>query len=157
MAHESGHILTGIAFDADPGFKRLDYGLIPFFAVTHNPVSRRREYLISSSGFLAQHLASEWILGRRPAGSFEKGWLAFNLATSAVYTVAALGGVGPPERDTRGMALTAGENGLSERAIGVLILVPAVLDGVRYAKADPAWARWSSRAVKAGLVLLAFR
>jgi hypothetical protein len=38
-----------------------------------------------------------------------------------------------------------------------LILVPAVLDGLRYAQDDPAWARWASRAVKAGLVLIAVR
>jgi hypothetical protein len=35
--------------------------------------------------------------------------------------------------------------------------VPAALDGIRYMKNDPAWARWTSRAVKAGLVLIAFR
>lgn len=165
IVHEAGHVATGLVLDANPGFTRLDYGVIPFFAVTHDPVSRRREYLISSSGFFAQHAASEWLLGRDAAGrslrgrasAFRKGWLTFNLATSALYTAAALGRFGPPERDTRGMAVSAGDDGIAEPAVGVLILVPAVLDGVRYLRDDPAWARWSSRAVKAGLLLIAIR
>jgi hypothetical protein len=156
VAHEGGHVLTGAVQGADPGFKRLDYGVIPFFAVTHDPVSRRGEYVIASSGFHAQHLANEWLL-RSPDTTFEKGWLTFNLATSAVYTVAALGEFGPAERDTLGMAVHAGETGVPERVIGVLILAPAALDGVRYAYGDPAWARWASRAFKAGLLLLALR
>ena len=164
IVHELGHLTTGAAFEADPGFKRLDYGPVPFFAITHDTVSRRREYLISSSGFFAQHVANEWLLWpsdgaslRASSGPFRKGWLTFNLATSAVYTAAALGTFGPPERDTRGMAAGAGRDGVPEPVIGVLILVPAALDGLRYMKNDPAWARWTSRAVKAGLVLIAVR
>lgn len=161
VVHEAGHVLSGAALGANPGFKRLDYGVIPFFAVTHDPVSRRREYVISASGFFAQHAASEWLLGGPPLRSspsaFRKGWLTFNLATSAVYTAAAFGRFGPPERDTRGMAVSAGDGGVPEPMIGVLILTPAVLDGIRYAAGDPAWARWSSRAVKAAMLLIAFR
>lgn len=164
VVHEAGHIITGATVGAHPGFKRLDYGVIPFFAVTHDQVSRRREYLISSSGFFTQHVANEWLLWpsdgaslRASRAPFRKGWLAFNLATSAVYTAAALGTFGPPERDTRGMAAGAGRDGVPEPVIGVLILVPAALDGLRYMKNDPAWARWASRAVKAGVVLIAVK
>ena len=156
VAHEGGHVVTGAVQGGDPGFRRLDYGFIPFFTVTHDPVSRRGEYIIASSGFHAQHLANEWLL-RSPDTAFKKGWLTFNLATSAVYTVAALGEFGPAARDTLGMANYAGEDGVSERVIGVLILTPAALDAVRYALDDPGWARWTSRAFKAGLLLLAFR
>ena len=162
VVHEAGHIAAALALNADPGFKRLDYGFIPFFAVTSEPATRRRAYVIYSSGFHAQHLANEWLLGREPglrhtSSAFKKGWLTFNLATSAVYTAAALGRFGPPERDTLGMALRTGDDGVAEPLIGVMIFVPAALDGVRYAYDDPAWARWTSRAVKAGLVLLAVR
>ena len=162
VVHEAGHLATGLALGADPGFKRLDYGFIPFFAVTHEPVSRGREFVISASGFLAQHGANEWLLSHGPplrttSSAFRKGWLTFNLATSAVYTVAAFGQMGPPERDTRGIAVSAGNDGVPEPVVGVFIVVPAVLDGVRYAYDDPAWARWTSRAVKAGLLLLAVR
>ncbi len=163
IVHEAGHIAMGLALDANPGFKRLDYGVIPFFAVTHDSVTRRRELLISASGFLAQHAANEWLLMRDASGRglrqqrapFKKGWLIFNLATSAVYTAAALGRFGPAERDTRGIAISAGDDGVPEPVVGVLILAPAVLDGVRYWKDDPAWARWGSRALKAGMLLLA--
>ena len=165
IVHESGHIATGLATGGNPGFKRLDYGFIPFFAITHDPVSRRREYIIASSGFHAQHLANELLLRRASSGeglrsrnsAFRKGWLTFNLATSVVYTAAALGTFGAPERDTLGMARYAGDDGVREPVIGVMILVPAALDGVRYVYDDPAWARWTSRAVKAGLLLLAAR
>ena len=166
VVHEAGHIASGAVLGAHPGFTRLDYGVIPFFAVTHDQVSRRREYLISSSGFFAQHIANEWLLSAPPAGAaslrasrapFRKGWLTFNLAASAVYTAAALGTFGPAERDTRGMAASAGRDGMPEPVVGVLILVPAALDGLRYMKNDPAWARWTSRAVKAGLVLIAVK
>ena len=159
VVHETGHVTAGLILDANPGFKRIDYGPVPFFAISHDDVSRRREYLISSAGFHAQHLANEWLIKREAtsASAFRKGWLTFNLATSAVYTAAALGTFGPPERDTRGIAISAGADGIPEPAIGVLILAPAVLDGVRYLKDDPAWARWSSRALKAGLLLIAIR
>lgn len=162
VVHEAGHAVTNLALGEVPGFERLDYGVIPFFAITHDPVSRRREYLISSSGFHAQHLANEWLLSRRPhlrdtRAPFAKGWLTFNLATSAVYTTAAFGRLGPPERDTRGMAASVGRAGIPEPVIGVLIAAPAVLDAVRYVKRDPAWARWTSRAVKGSLLLLAIK
>ncbi|MBA3948571.1 MAG: hypothetical protein H0X44_01335, partial [Acidobacteria bacterium] len=129
IAHEGGHIVTGFVQGANPGFRRLDAGVIPFFAVTHDPVSRRGEYVIASSGFHAQHLANEVLLWRgapgptpRSGSAFRKGWLTFNLATSTVYTVAALGEFGPGERDTLGMATYAGDGGVPEPLIGVLIL-----------------------------------
>ena len=159
IVHEAGHVVTGLAAGAHPGLKRIDYGIIPFFAISHDPVSRRREYVISSSGFHAQHLANEWLIRREATSksAFRKGWLTFNLAASAVYTAAAAGRFGPPERDTRGMAVSVGADGIPEPVIGILIAAPAALDGIRYLKGDPKWARWSSRALKAGLFLLSFR
>jgi flagellar motility protein MotE (MotC chaperone) len=66
VVHEAGHVATGLALGAHPGFERLDYGFIPFFAVTHDTVTRRREYVISSAGFFAQHLANEWLVSETP-------------------------------------------------------------------------------------------
>ena len=159
VIHEAGHIATGLATGANPGLKRIDYGIIPFFAISHDPVSRRREYVISSSGFHAQHLANEWLVKHEATSksAFRKGWLTFNLATSAVYAAAAAGTFGPPERDTRGMAISLGPEGVPEPVIGILVIAPAALDGIRYFKGDPKWARWSSRALKAGLLLIALR
>ena len=159
-AHESGHVLTGLASGAHPGVRRIRYGPLPFFAISHDAVSRRREFVISASGFWMQHAGSEWILTTRPRLRDEqapliKGLLAFNLAASAVYGVAAFGRFGPPERDTRGMAASLGHSGAPEPAIGALILAPAVLDGYRYLRPDARWAAWTSRAVKVALVGLA--
>ena len=56
-----------------------------------------------------QSLTSEWLLTRRPNlreehAPIAKGVLAFDVLASAVYGVAGLAHVGPPERDTRAMA-----------------------------------------------------
>ncbi len=157
--HETGHVAGAWAFDADPGMKRVEFGGIPFFAITHRgDLSPRREFIVSSAGFWSQYLLSEQILTHRPRlrleqRSVEKGMLAFHVGTSVMYAGAAFGKIGPPERDTRSMAST---RGVSERWIGVLVLAPAVLDAYRYFHPNAKWAAWSSRGVKigmAGLVL----
>lgn len=160
VAHESGHLVFDVVFDADPRLKRVDFHGIPFFAITHRPnLPRRQEFAISSAGFWVQHAGSEWILARRPRlrhehAPFAKGILAFNVLTSAAYSGAAFARTGPGERDTRGMA---DSSRLDERWIGALVLTPAVLDAWRYYRPDIAWIRWTSRAVKIGMVLLVVR
>jgi hypothetical protein len=157
--HESGHILTGLAFDASPRADRIDYGFIPFFAIHHDQVTRRQEFVISSAGFWMQHAGSEWILTARPnlraeQAPFLKGVLAFNLGASAVYSVAAFGKWGPPERDTRGMAISLGKDGVAEPLGGGLILAPAILDGYRYMHPEKRWPVWASRGAKIAAVAL---
>jgi hypothetical protein len=81
-------------FAAKPGVKRVDYAGIPFFAITHEPVSRRREFVISSAGFWTQHAIDEWVLASHPSlkherAPFLKGMLAFNVLASAAYAGAA--------------------------------------------------------------------
>ncbi|HET9371692.1 MAG TPA: hypothetical protein VFO19_15630 [Vicinamibacterales bacterium] len=159
--HESGHVLAGLAFDASPRAERIDYGFIPFVAIAHDPVSRREEFVISSAGFWMQHAASEWILTARPhlrsqQAPFLKGIVAFNLGASAVYSVAAFGKWGPPESDTRGMAISLGADGVPEPVIGALILGPAILDGYRYLHPEKRWPVWASRGAKIAAVLLTF-
>ena len=44
--------------------------------------------------------------------------------------------------------------GVSEPAIGAMVLAPAVLDAIRYFNPDARWAKWASRAAKVGSVLL---
>jgi len=159
VVHESGHVMTGAIFGAHPGTKPIHYAGIPFFAVTHKPVTRQKEFVISSAGFWMQHAGSEWLLSRRPnlrheSAPFLKGVLVFNLATSAMYAGAAMGKLGPSERDPLGMANTLGRNGWPEPAVGALILVPALLDGYRYLKPDQKWAAWASRSMKAAFIAL---
>jgi hypothetical protein len=156
-AHESGHVFFDVVFDASPGVKRIEFAGIPFFAVTHDAdVSAREEFTISSAGFWVQEGTSEWLLTSHPhlkdeRAPFLKGWLAWNVVASGVYSVAAFGRFGPPERDTRGMATSLN---VPEPWIGVLIAAPAALDTWRYLHPESRWARWASRATKVGGVLL---
>jgi len=159
-AHEGGHLLFDVAFDADPGVKRVEFHGIPFFAITHRAgLSRRREFAISSAGFWVQHGTNEWLLTRRPRlrtehAPFTKGVFAFNVGASAAYSAAAFARTGPGERDTRGMAISAR---MDERWIGAVILAPAVLDTWRYVDPEARLPVWLSRAVKVGAVLLILR
>ena len=157
--HESGHIVLNVVTGATPGLAGVKFGPLPFFAITHEPVSPAREFAIASAGFWAQHVTTEVILARHPRLRDEpapmlKGILAFNVLASAAYAGAAFGRFGPAERDTRGMAVSAG---IREPLIGAWVLAPAVLDATRYYTGDPRWARWLSRAIKVGGVLLVVR
>ena len=158
--HEGGHLVFDAAFDARPRITGVRFGPFPFFAVTHrDDLSPRREFTISSAGFWVQDLSSEWLLTKRPSlrethAPLAKGVLAFNVLNSAGYACVAFARAGPFERDTRGMADSIG---VDERAIGALVLAPAVLDAIRYFKPDARWAKWASRAAKVGSVLLVAR
>jgi hypothetical protein len=154
--HESGHLVFDVAFAASPNTKKVSYAGIPFFAITHRPVSPVREFVISSAGFWVQHATNELLLTKRPdlrheRAPFVKGLVAFNVLTSIVYTGAALARTGPDERDTRGMAVSSG---IAEPWIGGVILGPALLDAARYVKPRSPVLRWASRAAKIGGVVL---
>jgi len=157
--HESGHLLFGAIFDANPRVEPLRYGFIPFFKIGHDPVTRREEFVISSAGFWMQYVDSEWILAAKPDLRHEhqpllKGILAFDLGASTVYSIAAFGEFGPLERDTRGMAVSLGKDGWPEPFVGAIVLAPAVLDGYRYFHPDATWAKWASRGAKIASVVL---
>jgi hypothetical protein len=159
VAHEGGHLLFDGIFDANPRFRRVSFHGIPFFALTHDRVSPRREFIIDSAGFWVQEATNELILTRRPNlrrehAPFLKGLVAFNVLASAGYAGVAFARTGPPERDTRGMAEALR---WQEPWVGVLILVPAILDAVRYFNPGARWAVWGSRAAKVGGVALIFR
>jgi hypothetical protein len=157
--HEAGHVVADLAFGEVPGIKSVSFGPLPFFAITHDPVTPGREFVISSAGFWSQHLTSDIILTRHPHLRRErapvlKGVLAFNVLASVAYSVAAFARIGPAERDTRGMAVSAR---MAEPAIGAIILAPAALDGLRYYFPEQPWLAWTSRAVKVAGVLLVIR
>jgi hypothetical protein len=160
MAHEGGHLMLDVLFDADPGVRRVEFHGIPFFAITHrSDLSRREEFAVASVGFWVQEATNEWILTRRPRlrdehAPFTKGIVAFNIGASAAYAVAAFGRTGPPERDTRAMALSAR---MDERWIGAVVLAPAVFDTWRYFDPEAKLPVWLSRAAKIGTVLLILR
>jgi hypothetical protein len=159
-AHEGGHLLFDALFRANPGIKKVSFKGIPFFAITHDPgLSPRRELTIDSAGFWVQEATNEIMLTRRPnlrreRAPFAKGAFAFNVLASVTYAGAAFVRTGPPERDTRGMADALR---WKEPYVGLLILVPAVLDIVRYYDPGARWATWGSRAAKIGGVVLIAR
>ncbi len=158
--HEGRHLLFDIVYDAEPRLKGVSFGPLPFFAVTHrNGLPSNQEALISGAGFLSQQVTSETVLTRRAPGDevspFEKGLLAFHVATSVAYAGAAFARYGPYERDTRGIADATGTD---ERVIGALVLAPAVFDGWRYKRPNSRVAKWSSRLSKvAFLGLIVFK
>jgi hypothetical protein len=157
--HESGHLVFDGAFGAHPGVRKVSAGFIPFFAITHEPVTPLKEFTISSAGFWVQHAGSEYLLSRRPNlreehGPVAKGLLAFNVLTSVMYAGAAFVQHGPLERDTRGMAISAD---IPEPWIGVSILAPALLDGARYYRPRSRALQWTSRAAKVAGVMLIFK
>jgi hypothetical protein len=157
--HEGGHLVMASVFGADPGVKKVSFGPIPFFAISHSDVTPGREYAISAAGFWLQHASSEWLLSRRPGLRHEraplaKGLLAFNVLASVAYATAAFGTFGPYERDTRAMADAAA---MREPWVGVMILGPAALDTWRYVKPEARWAAWTSRALKVGAVVMVVR
>jgi len=160
VAHEAGHLFFDVVFDAQPYVKAVHFGPLPFFAITpRDELSSRREFAVSSAGFWVQEGTNEWLLTRRPDlrrehAPFAKGLFAFNVLTSVGYGIVAFARAGPAERDTRGMASSIR---VDERVIGAFVLVPALLDGYRYFNPESQWAKWTSRAVKIGSVLLVLR
>lgn len=158
--HEGGHLLANWAFEEKVVVRKVDYKGIPFFALSHaNDLSPRREFIVSSAGFWAQFLYSEQILTHHPdlrheRSPLRKGMLTFHVVTSLMYAGAAFGKTGPVERDTRGMAYS---RRIDERWIGVILLVPAILDTYRYFHPGAGWAVWTSRGAKLGSVALVLR
>jgi len=158
--HESGHLVFDEVFDARPRLTGVHFGPVPFFAISHRSnLTPRREFTVSSAGFWVQEATNEWVFTRRPNIRAEHAWLtkgvvAFNVLNSIGYAMVAFAKAGPVERDTRGMADAIG---VDERAIGALVLTPAVLDSYRYVKRGSRWAAWASRTAKAGSVLLVIK
>src|SRR3954470_1231288 len=159
-AHESGHLLFDGIFNANPSIKKVSFHGIPFFAITHDAgLSPRKEFIIDSAGFWVQEATNEVLLSRRPNlrnehAPFTKGVFAFNVIASFAYSGAAFARTGPFERDTRGMAEALR---WKEPYVGLLILLPAILDAVRYYDSGARWATWGSRAAKVGGVVLIAR
>lgn len=158
-AHEAGHLVFDVGFDAHPGVRKVSAGFIPFFAITHQQVTPLKEFTISSAGFWVQHVVDEFLLSRRPTlraehAPFTKGMLAFNVLTSIGYSGAAFSRHGPPERDTNGMAVSAG---IAEPWIGASILAPAVLDAARYLRPRSRTLMWASRSAKVAGALLVLK
>jgi hypothetical protein len=160
LIHETGHLVFDEIFDARPRLQSVHFGPVPFFAITPTrPLSSRQLFTVASAGFWAQEISSEWLLPRHrdlrhEHAPFAKGMLAFDVLTSLGYAGVAFAEAGPAQRDTRGMASGAA---VSERAIAVIVLAPAVLELYRYFRPESTWARWAMRSVEAGSALLVIK
>jgi hypothetical protein len=160
VIHESGHLAFDLAFDAHPRLKRVSLAGLPFFAVVHRAdLSPRRAFIVSAAGFWMQDLTSERLLVKRPSLRSEdapmtKGEFAFDELTAIGYGIIAFANAGRPGQqiiDTRAMADAIR---VSQPLIGGIVIAPALLDGYRYFDPDARWAKWASRAIKAGSLLL---
>jgi hypothetical protein len=157
LIHEGGHLVFDEAFDAHPQLQWVHFGPIPFFAITPTrPLSARQLFTVASAGFWTQELTSDLLQPqhrdlRHEHAPFAKGMLAFDILTSIGYAATAFAQSGPPQRDTRGMAVALD---VPEPAIGALILTPAVLEAYRYFRPESRWARWATRIAAAGSVVL---
>jgi len=78
---------------------------------------------------------------------------AFDVLTSVGYGLVAFARAGPFERDTRGMS----QIGVSEPAIGAIVIAPALLDAYRFFHPESTWAKWAARAAKVGGVFLVLK
>jgi hypothetical protein len=160
VVHEGGHFVFDEIFDARPHVIPVHFGPVPFFAISpQRPLSPKQLFTVTSAGFWTQELTSELLLTRHrdlrhAHASFAKGLLAFDVLTSIGYAAVAFAGQGPVERDTRGIAQGLG---VSERAIGLVVLSPAALDVYRYFRPDSVWARWAARIAKAGSIVLVIK
>jgi hypothetical protein len=156
VIHESGHFSAAYALNADPSVHGVSGGGVSFFAVRYGrPLSPHDAYVVSTAGFLFQFASSEWVLAKHPDlwnedAPIAKGVFAFHVVTSFVYAYGALLDTGPTARDTIGMA---SHLGISERWVGVAILVPALLDLYRSVHPEADWATYTSRSIKVGFVL----
>jgi hypothetical protein len=147
VGHELGHMATDLMLGKSVDFVETHLGPIPFFAI--QPccnLSRRDEYVIASAGFLVQDVNSELILWISPRirskrHAFLKGVLVFDIALSLGYAITGLAGIGPPQSDVNTMA-----RGLDVPSwqVGLMLLIPAVVDVYRYLVPYSVWAPWVS-------------
>ena len=157
VIHEGGHLFWDAIFRAHPAIEPVHLGPIPFFAIAPTrPLSPRELFTVTSAGFWTQELSSELLQSpnrdlRHEHAPFEKGMLAFDVLTSIGYGVVAIAETGPAQRDTRGMAAGLGA---PEPAIGALIMAPAILQIYRYYRPNSAWAKWATRALAVGSVVI---
>jgi hypothetical protein len=137
LPSRGGHLIFDAIFDAGPTIEGVKFGPFLRFAITHRgDLSPRREFTISSAGFWMQDLSSEWLLTKQPRlrDAHAPVARAARVQRAELDRLRVLWRSPAParsRRDTRGMAQSIG---VDERAIGALVLAPAVFDAIRYFK-----------------------
>jgi hypothetical protein len=172
--HETGHLITNLAFGNVPGFTPILYAkFIPFFVIdphlhacgtqpqqychqdgTRFGAGRDGYYVINMAGFQMQNIGSELILSIWPDlyythAPYRKGMLAMDIFLSIGYGSFSLLGIEDPHGDLSG----ANERDLYPKVLlASAVILPAAVDLYRYFFPDSKWAPWVSRTAKAGLL-----
>lgn len=171
ITHESGHLLVNAMLGNQPRFVFIKgFGFIPFVAIspelschehgctkpngTAFPSGRQGMYAISTAGFNMQHLGSEIILTADPYLRYhnkpwQKGFLTFNIALSIGYAVSSLLNIEESHGDAGGAAQVAN---MPKPWFGTLLILPAVMDTLRFMYPDWSVLPWLSRTSKSAMI-----
>jgi hypothetical protein len=153
VGHELGHLFTDAMLGKRVDFVGVHLGPFPFFAI--QPccnLTRQEEYVIASAGFMVQYVNSElifWVAPkiRQQRHAFLKGVLALDIGLSMGYAISSFlpKGIAPNQSDVATMA-----RGLDvpQWQVGLMILVPAIVDIYRYCVPSSVWAPWVSAGSK---------
>lgn len=144
VAHEFGHLLVGATEDAEPYFDGLS------IKYRHYDGTDRQGLRLSSAGFQAQWLVSEYAFHRLHSSPGEPGSRAWNaglilghLGITAAYLTFLRD---HEDGDVTGIVSATG---LSTAEVLTLISLPAVLDGWRlFGNDTPRWAGWVAPGMK---------
>lgn len=151
VVHEGSHLTLDAVLRTHPTIEPVRLGRVPFFAIQPNRVrSDRQLYAIAMMGFLAEAITDDIVLTRRPHlrsnhAPFLEGMLGFNTGLDVGYSITGLANVGPPQSDVNSMARAAR---IPRWAVGLMLLVPAAFDVVRYVEPEAKWAPWVSRGAR---------
>jgi len=159
VAHELSHVVADAIFGKSISFVGVKLGPFPFFAI--QPccnLTPKEEYVIASAGFDMQNINSELILWLAPhlrarRQAFLKGVLLLDVALDLGYGITALANVGPPQSDVMTMARGLG---IPTWPIGLMLIVPAAMDVLRYFQPDNRWAPFASLQAKSMTLGLSF-
>ena len=148
VAHEMGHMFTDLILGKRVDFVEVHLGPFPFFAI--QPccnLSRQELYTISSAGFMVQYVNSELIYWVSPRirsqrHAFLKGVLALDVGLSIGYAITGFlpSKIAPAQSDVNSMARGLG---VPSWEVGLMILVPAMIDTYRYLVPSSVWAPYA--------------
>lgn len=160
VSHEGGHLILDGFLRAHPRIRAVHLGPLPFFAIEPQIVENDQElYAISMAGFFVQNAYAETILRTNPHmidhhRPFLEGMMLFHVALSLCYAITGFADAGPAQSDVNSMARASG---IPRWGIGLLVLLPAVFDTIRYAtSSDRKWAQWGGISSRLPLFGVAF-
>ncbi len=151
VAHELGHVMTDVFYNKKISFVETHLGPIPFFAI--QPccnLTRMQEYVIASAGFWVQDINSELIFHLAPRLrarrlAYLKGVLALDVGLSVGYAITGFLHTGPDQSDINTMA--RGLN-VPPWEVGLVLIVPEIVDVYRYFVPGSKWAPYASMSTK---------